>query len=258
MDRRSGRPDGLRPLHRLFLHQGQGVDGLVCLSAGLVVVVARYRLYEIDRRAIDLLSSRAMVDGTLAVINPALDWMTVRVLDVGFEVQTELARSVVAVLVVAVAWRPLRTARRPTSSSTSAPRGAPITPSSAWAIAWSPASSPTTSCPRWPTPSPPPSSFPTSPSRSGAANDVTAAAVHGEPQESVIVVPLVHHHEVVGRLTVAALPGERLHAADLRLLRDLASQAGAAAYSVRLNGRSSPFEGTPGDRPRGGVAPRAP
>jgi signal transduction histidine kinase len=68
----------------------------------------------------------------------------------------------------------------------------------------------------------------------GRDDEVLTAAVHGEPQDDVMAVPLVHHHEIVGRLLVGTGPGQRLDATDRRLLGDLAAQAGAAAYSVRL------------------------
>jgi len=71
----------------------------------------------------------------------------------------------------------------------------------------------------------------------GRDDEITAAAVHGEPAgagKEMVVVPLVHRDEVVGRLTVAPRPEEPLRSSDLRLLGDLASQAGSAAYSVRL------------------------
>lgn len=59
-------------------------------------------------------------------------------------------------------------------------------------------------------------------------------AVEGEPQEAEMTLSLIHRGEEVGRLLVSARPGSRFSSADLRLLEDLALQAGAAAYGVRL------------------------
>lgn len=50
-----------------------------------------------------------------------------------------------------------------------------------------------------------------------------------------VALPLVHQNEVVGRLVVAPRsPGEALTPKDRQLLEDVAHQAGAVAYSVRL------------------------
>jgi len=62
---------------------------------------------------------------------------------------------------------------------------------------------------------------------------------HGEVPDAdihrVVVVPLYHQGEVVGRLVVAPRsPREPLSAADHRLLEDIAHQAGALAHAVRL------------------------
>lgn len=220
-------------LSPLGLHEVLGLLGLVGLSAGVVVGAVEYRLYEVDRRELDVLTSRGMVYGVLVVTSVALYWVTVRVLDVGFGVRTGVAPSVVAVLVVAAALRPtgrlvgnavehLRSPRRAYHALISLGRCldssiAPdmVLPALVETIAAA-------------------LELPYVAVEVGRGEDVTAAAVHGEPRGEMMVVPLVHHDEVVGRLTVAPPPGEHLHACDLRLLRDLASQAGAAAYSVRL------------------------
>ena len=61
------------------------------------------------------------------------------------------------------------------------------------------------------------------------------AASLGSPTDNVLTFPLSYRGETVGKLMVGPRIGERsLSAADRRLLEDLARQAGAAAYSVRL------------------------
>ena len=53
-----------------------------------------------------------------------------------------------------------------------------------------------------------------------------------------LILPLAHRGEVIGALCLAARgPGEPFTPADLRLLRGLASQAGAAVEAVTLNAR---------------------
>jgi two-component system NarL family sensor kinase len=62
------------------------------------------------------------------------------------------------------------------------------------------------------------------------------AARHGEPRGGELVrLPLEYRGEVVGRLVAAPRAGsDVLNPADLRLLADLAHQAGVAAHAVRL------------------------
>jgi len=70
----------------------------------------------------------------------------------------------------------------------------------------------------------------------GGAEGFTVVAAHGSPPEGEPVrLPLVYGHETVGQLLLAPRPGEEgFSAADERLLKDLARQAGAAAHAVRL------------------------
>lgn len=68
--------------------------------------------------------------------------------------------------------------------------------------------------------------------RDGAA---VLAAAHGTPVGDVERLPLTHRGEEVGWLAFAhRAPDEELGAADRALLAELAHQAGAAAYAVRL------------------------
>ena len=70
--------------------------------------------------------------------------------------------------------------------------------------------------------------------RNGEAEVVAA---HGSPRGELLRLPLVHRGESIGCLVLAQrAPDEALSAADHALLNDLARQAGAAAYSVRLTG----------------------
>ena len=56
-----------------------------------------------------------------------------------------------------------------------------------------------------------------------------------EAQSAALVLPLLHYGELVGTLSLTPRgPGEEFSPADRRLLRDLATQSGAAAHAVRL------------------------
>jgi signal transduction histidine kinase len=62
-----------------------------------------------------------------------------------------------------------------------------------------------------------------------------AAATHGDAHEGLLVLPLVHQNERVGRLTVAPRhPGEPFDPTDRRLLADVAGQVGVVAYALCL------------------------
>jgi len=63
-----------------------------------------------------------------------------------------------------------------------------------------------------------------------------AAAVYGPPQTETITFPLVYQSEMVGSMRVAPRArGEQFRTADLRLIENIARQAGAAVQAVRLN-----------------------
>ena len=63
---------------------------------------------------------------------------------------------------------------------------------------------------------------------------VVVAAI-GEPVSDPVRLPLVYQHEPVGELLLAPrAPGEGFSLADLRLLDDLARQAGVAVHAVQL------------------------
>jgi signal transduction histidine kinase len=61
------------------------------------------------------------------------------------------------------------------------------------------------------------------------------ASSYGRSVDDLVEVPLTYQGETVGRLVVGTRgPGEHFSAADIRLLEDLARQAGVAAHAVRL------------------------
>lgn len=69
----------------------------------------------------------------------------------------------------------------------------------------------------------------------GQGDDVVASASYGHREDDVLVLPLVHQNEPVGRLTVAPrAPQQRFDAADRRLLEDLSRQVGVVAYALCL------------------------
>jgi signal transduction histidine kinase len=62
-------------------------------------------------------------------------------------------------------------------------------------------------------------------------------ASFGVPQDDLLSFPLVYQGEVIGSQQIARrAQGEEFSAADVRLIENIARQAGAAAQTVRLNG----------------------
>ncbi|MEO7836857.1 MAG: sensor histidine kinase [Acidimicrobiales bacterium] len=69
----------------------------------------------------------------------------------------------------------------------------------------------------------------------GHGAQVTARAAYGEPRDDVVVLPLAHQGETVGRLMVAPRRrNETFDSVDRRLLGYLADQVGVAAYALCL------------------------
>lgn len=69
----------------------------------------------------------------------------------------------------------------------------------------------------------------------GHGGALVASAAHGEEPADVVVLPLVHQNEVVGRLTVAPRsPTEPFDAIDRRLLDEVAGQVAVVAYALCL------------------------
>lgn len=69
----------------------------------------------------------------------------------------------------------------------------------------------------------------------GRMTEVNVQSSVSRPPSSVIRLPLVYQHDTLGELLVALRAGEeKFSYADLRLLSDLARQAGIAAHVVRL------------------------
>jgi len=61
------------------------------------------------------------------------------------------------------------------------------------------------------------------------------AASYGKPAGELVTLPLVYQAETIGQLQLASrAPGEAFTPADMRLLDELARQAGLAAHAVRL------------------------
>ncbi|MFI9029387.1 histidine kinase [Streptomyces sp. NPDC053560] len=66
-------------------------------------------------------------------------------------------------------------------------------------------------------------------------DEFRAASAHGVADAHPFTIPLTHHGELLGRMAMSPRsPGEEFSPAELRLLHDLARQAGLALHGVRV------------------------
>ncbi|MBI3960160.1 MAG: sensor histidine kinase [Chloroflexi bacterium] len=66
-------------------------------------------------------------------------------------------------------------------------------------------------------------------------NEFAIVATHGLSGRNVTELPLIFQGEKIGQLLVSPRPGEAFHPAEMRLLADIAHQAGPAVHNLRLN-----------------------
>jgi signal transduction histidine kinase len=207
-----------------------GVPMVLLLPAAVGIAILRYRLYDID-----VVINRSLVYGGLTAGVVGLYVGTVTLLARFFE-RTGWGASLVAAAVVAVVFQPLRErlqhgvnhlmygdrddpyaalSRLGRRLEASVPAGtvlAQVTESVAQALRL-------------------PYTAVELPRDAG----FEPAASFGRAGADLVHLPLVYQGETVGRLVVGLrAPGEAFSQGDLRLLQDLAREAGAAAHAVRL------------------------
>jgi signal transduction histidine kinase len=197
----------------------------------LTLSVMRYRLWEID-----LVVNRTLVYGSLTAIVVAIYVLIVGGLGLIFQSQGNLLVALVATGLIAVMFQPLRaTIQQGVNRLVYGDRDDPVTaltrlgkrlegtmaaedvlPTLVESVAES-------------------LKLPYSAIGLEGNSGYHIAAEYGIPSSTVIDFPLVYHSEAVGRLMVAPRsPTESFNPADMRLLRDIARQAGAAVHSVQL------------------------
>ncbi len=209
------------------------VVALLAMPVMVTAAVLRRGLYDVDAHQVDTLISRALVYVSLAAAVVGVLWVVLRLLDALFSWKRGLPPWLVALAVAGIAVGPLRRRLQAGADrllygkreyaalaglghcleSTLDPDA--VLPAMAETIASA-------------------LKVPYVAVEVGHGQSVTASAVHGEPRDDGVALPLVHQNETVGRLVVAPRHGQSLDPSDLHLLHDLATQAGMAAYGVRL------------------------
>jgi signal transduction histidine kinase len=201
------------------------------LPVAIGVAVLRYRLYEIDT-----ILNRAVLYGSLTAVVAAVYLAVVGVARWLFGADRSLAVQVLATVLAAAAWLPLRgRVQRRVDRLFYGDRGAPYealarlgrrveeaadTESALDSVVKTIADS---------------LRLPYAAVELRLGDSWRPAAAYGKPPSEVVTFPLISHRETIGRLLVGArAPGEQLVPDDERLLADLARQAGPATHAVAL------------------------
>lgn len=217
---------------QVFVTSGMmAVVGLL-LPISLAVSILRYRLWNID-----VIINRTVVFGLLSILIAGLYIAVVGMLSAVFQRRGSLLFSLIATGLVAVIFQPLRDRLQRFVNrlmygerddpyhvisrlgrqlqSTAAPEDLLVTITQTLATALK---LPYASIALW---------------EDGRFKTQTE---YGIPPKEVLNLPLVYQKEIVGQLAVAPRgPNEMFTPPDMRLLEDIAHQAGSAAHTVRLN-----------------------
>lgn len=226
----NGAASGAIAFRLLGLTDGYLVLVLVPLSIGIAIV--RYQLWDID-----ILLHRTLVYGTLTGAVVTLYILIVTIFSVLFQTEAgELIPSLIATALIAVLFQPLKARLQHAASRLLyGERDDPYTVLARLGERLSATLAPAsvlpavaqTVCETLKLP------YATIALREGQAFVTVAAS--GRPEATSLCLTLVYQHENVGQLCLAPRArGESFSTADLRLLQDLARQAGVAAHAVRL------------------------
>lgn len=200
------------------------------LAAAVAIAILKYRLYDID-----LVINRSLVYGALTALVVALYVGTVTLLGRLFE-PGGLGVSLVATAVVAVLFNPLRERlQRGVNRLMYGERHDPYAALTRLGRSLEASISPGEVLPRVTETVAQALRSPYVAVELRREDGFEPATSYGDPVDETVEVALTYQAETVGRLVVGERgPGERFSPADLRLLHDLARQAGVAAHAVRL------------------------
>lgn len=207
----------------------------VALPGAIGIAILRYRLYDID-----IVINRTVVFGALAAFITAVYVGIVVGIGtlVGSQGQPNLALSIIATAVVAVAFQPVRErVQRLANRLVYGKRATPYEVMADFSERMSETLAPDEVLPRM---------------AEAAARGIGAEAArvsvnfpdgsqravwwpHENPVASLAQrVPVNYHDELVGEIAVAKTPGAQITPAEGKLLQDLAAQAGLVLHNIRL------------------------
>lgn len=203
--------------------------------AGMVFATAfaifRYRLYDLD-----LLINRTLVYGSLTMLVVAIYVLVVGTLGTLFQAQGNLVIALLATGIVAVVFQPLRERlQHSVNRLIFGERDDPIEALSRLGRQLETAVAPGDVLPMLVETIAQTLKFPYVGIHLRAENGDNVAAAYGDAPQELVHFPLLHQGERIGRLAVALRsPGTSFSSAEMRLLRNIARQAGAAVHTVQL------------------------
>jgi signal transduction histidine kinase len=204
---------------------------MLAIPAALGVAILRHRLFDVD-----LIINRALVYGALTVCVGGLYVLIVGALSLALQGRGNLAVSLLATGIVAVAFQPLRERlQRGVNRLIYGQRDEPYAVLSQLARRLETTIAPNAALPVVVETVARALKLPYAAIQLGEGDALADAATYGAPTGESLDLPLTHQGERIGRLRLGPrTTGESWSSADLRLLDDLARQAGAAAHAVRL------------------------
>ncbi|MDX1415940.1 MAG: histidine kinase, partial [Candidatus Promineifilaceae bacterium] len=203
--------------------------------AGMVIAIAfaifKYRLYDVD-----LIINRSLVYGALTLAVIAVYVLVVGALGVLFQSQSNLLIGLLATGLVAVLFQPLRERlQRGVNRLLYGERDDPFEALAQLGRQLESAVPPHNVLPMLVETIAQTLKLPYVAIHLRAKNEDTIAAEDGDPSSDVADFPLVYQGESIGRLVVALRsPGASFSPTEVRLLRNIARQAGAAVHAVQL------------------------
>jgi signal transduction histidine kinase len=204
---------------------------LLILAVFTCVAILRYKLYDID-----LLINRTLVYGALSACVIGTYMLAVVGLGVLFQVRGNPAISLLATVVVAVLFQPLRSRlQRSVNRLMYGERDDPSAVTSRLGRRIEATLAPEAMLPTVVETIAQALKLPYVAILLKDGEGFRSAAAYGSPGAEPEALPLVYQREEIGRLVIASrAPGEQFSTGDRRLLEDLARQAEVAVHAVRL------------------------
>lgn len=203
--------------------------------AGMVIATAfaifKYRLYDID-----LLINRTIVYGSLTILVVGIYILIVGALGTFFQTQGNLVIALLATGIVAVLFQPLRERlQRGVNRLIFGERDDPFEALAQLGRQLETAVPPNDVLPRLVEAIAQTLKLPYVAIQLPAKNEDSIVAEYGNPSPEVTHFPLINRGERIGRLVVASRsPGSSFSPGEMRLLRNIARQAGAAVQAIQL------------------------
>jgi signal transduction histidine kinase len=204
---------------------------VLLVPVSIAIAILRSHLFDVD-----VLINRALVYGTLTACVAGIYVLIVGSLSALFQTRGNLIVSLVATGVVAVAFQPLRERlQRGVNRLIYGQRDEPYTVLSQLGLRLETTIAPDAALAVVVETVARALKLPYAAIQLGEGDALADAATFGEPAGELLDLPLMHQGKGIGRLRLGSrATGETWSTGDVRLLDDLARQAGAAAHAVQL------------------------